>query len=348
MSGKVRQLSPQSVWDEEALLRAFDAANVRRSHHIRVISKLYKDFVSGAINHLSEFELPVNVPHAVAYILNSGAFTLMTSKVVTREDSKNGDTTKLLVELQDGQQVEGVLMRYNHPSGNGKQRVTLCVSSQVGCAMACSFCATGTMGLTGNLNCGEILEQFIWANQVDKIRNVVFMGMGEPLQNYDAVLSAIRAIVHSELFALRQDRVTLSTVGVVPRMLQLTDQAPYVALALSLHAPTQEMRVKIVPSAQQYEFDALMDAVDYYCTKTGRKMLMEYVMLVCSITITININIIAIIVDILIRLYDHHIFCHLLAMMASYTHFLLFLILLITLYLPSRMMSIVVKILLTH
>lgn len=267
------------------------------------MSKLYDDFRSGKIRRLEDYELPDDVSKkcyrftrprllTAEELQNAGEstdssepkyapheFSLMTSKVVKREDSRDGNTTKLLIELQDGQQVESVLMRYDNTVSGGHRRTTLCVSSQVGCAMACTFCATGTMGILGSLCSGEILEQFIWANEIDRIRNVVFMGMGEPLQNYDAVLSSINAMTDSSRFSLRKNRVTLSTVGVINRMFQLIDTAPQVTLALSLHAPTQEMREKIVPSARQYPLDKLMEAIDYYFTATGNSMLLEYVML---------------------------------------------------------------------
>jgi sorting nexin-8 len=280
MSSKaVRTLSPMSVWDEQSVMADFEEAGVKPKHYIKVMVKLYEDFTSGKITHLDQFEVPYSTSQKVLSILRSGKYTLMTSRVVKREDSRDGATTKILIEMQDGHQVECVLMRYsNNYTGNHK-RTTLCVSSQIGCAMACTFCATGTMGLSGNLFGGEILEQFIWANEVEKVRNVVFMGMGEPLHNYDAVLGAIRAMTNNQWFALQQKRVTLSTVGIVPRMFQLFDQAPYVTLALSLHAPTQAMRERIVPSARQYKLEDLVRAIDHYSAATKKDMLIEYVLL---------------------------------------------------------------------
>ncbi|CAM9880906.1 unnamed protein product, partial [Hapterophycus canaliculatus] len=184
-------------------------------------------------------------------------FAVLTSTVVETQRSEDG-TVKLLVRLQDGQMVETVIIQHNgtHP------RTTLCVSSQVGCQMACTFCATGTMGLKGDLSAGEILEQVLHASRVSPIRNVVFMGMGEPLNNYDAVLASIRGMSDGRMFKLSPRHITLSTVGVVPRMKQLTVDAPETQLALSLHAPNQELRNKIVPSARAYRLDKLMDALD--------------------------------------------------------------------------------------
>ncbi len=279
MSKATRNLFPMSVWDEASLLADFEEVGVKQKHLIKVLIKLYEDFSTGAIANLNEFEVPVGVPHKVYTVLRSGKYALMTTRVIKREDSRDGATTKILLELQDGHEVECVLMRYSNTFTGDHKRTTLCVSSQVGCAMACTFCATGTMGLSGNLFGGEIIEQFIWANEVERIRNVVFMGMGEPLNNYDAVLSAIRAMTNSQWFALQQKRVTLSTVGIVPRMFQLFDEAPFVTMALSLHAPTQPMRERIVPSARQYKLEDLVRAIDHYSAATKKDMLIEYVLL---------------------------------------------------------------------
>ncbi|KUF89713.1 putative RING finger protein P32A8.03c [Phytophthora nicotianae] len=157
-------------------------------------------------------------------------------------------------------------------------RNTLCVSSQVGCQMGCTFCATGTLGIIADLCSGEILEQLAHANRVAPIRNVVFMGMGEPLNNYDAVLAAIRAM--TKVFGLAPKYITLSTVGVIHRIRQLSRDAPLVRLALSLHAPTQEMRSEIVPTSTAYPLDKLMAAIDdHLAMKEGRLVMVEYCML---------------------------------------------------------------------
>lgn len=147
--------------------------------------------------------------------------------------------------------------------------------------MGCTFCATGTMGLQGHLNAGEILEQLVHANRLagTRIRNVVFMGMGEPLHNYEAVLASVKVMTKSEFFSLRQDRVTVSTVG-IPNMARLVRDAPYVALALSLHAPNQKLREQIVPVAKSFKLEALMEAVDDYLgVGKGRRMMIEYIMI---------------------------------------------------------------------
>ncbi|CAM9801158.1 unnamed protein product [Chrysoparadoxa australica] len=210
-------------------------------------------------------------------------FALFTSRVTETQRSQDG-TIKLLVRLQDEKEVEAVIIPHRKgEKGEKDGRRTLCVSSQVGCQMACNFCATGTLGLQGNLWTGEILEQVLHATRLVPIRNVVFMGEGEPLQNYEAVLQAIRSMWDPRLFGLRRTHVTLSTVGVVPQMRRLTRDAPNVQLALSLHAPNQKLRNYIVPSAQAFPLDKLMQALKDHMnaksTRASQGALIEYVLL---------------------------------------------------------------------
>lgn len=223
----------------------------------------------------------------LSYLANNmEEFSTLTSRIQLHKTSSDGTTTKIAVELQDGHVVESVLMRH-------EGRVTICVSSQVGCAMGCTFCATGTMGIRGNLSSGEILEQLVHASrvlasssletlddrtdvvvleendggkkkerQLDLIRNVVFMGMGEPLNNYANILAACRAMIDRRLWNLAHNHVTVSTVGVPSRMRDLTRDLPEVNLALSLHAPNQRMREKIVPAAKGTPIESLIEALD--------------------------------------------------------------------------------------
>ena len=202
------------------------------------------------------------------------AFVLYTTRVVSESESRDKATSKLVVELRDGHRVEACVMRHE------KGRTTLCVSSQVGCKMGCTFCATGTLGELGNLSAGEILEQLAHASARANVRNVVFMGMGEPLNNYDEVIEACRGMTDPHAFALAPSKITVNTVGVIPRMKTLTRDAPGTCLALSLHAPTQELRQKIVPTATAYKLDALMETLDEYLA-SGPKMktMIEYCVL---------------------------------------------------------------------
>uniref|UniRef100_A0A0G4HPG4 Radical SAM core domain-containing protein n=1 Tax=Chromera velia CCMP2878 TaxID=1169474 RepID=A0A0G4HPG4_9ALVE len=169
------------------------------------------------------------------------------------------------------------------------RRATVCVSSQVGCQMGCTFCATGTMGLVANLTAGEILEQLYHANNVEQIRNVVFMGMGEPLDNYEEVVGAIRGMTDVRRFQLAASRISVSTVGVVPKLRKLAHDAPGCSLALSLHAPTQDLRTSIVPSARAWSLEKILEASDYFVriqkSKVKRRggkpqfVLVEYVLI---------------------------------------------------------------------
>ncbi len=187
-------------------------------------------------------------------------FVMSTSTVVERFESNRGNTTKLLIELHDGHRVETVVMRH-------EKRSTVCVSSQVGCQMGCRFCATGTMGIIGDLTAFEILEQVIFAQQVSRLRNCVFMGMGEPLNNYDNVKKAIEVMIDPQRFGLSPRHVSVSTVGVVKNMHRMTDELPSVNLALSLHAPNQETRLRIVPAAAAHTIDKLMLAIDNHIAR---------------------------------------------------------------------------------
>ena len=209
-------------------------------------------------------------------------FALFTTRVLHASTSSDGSTTKLLLALQDGLEVETVVIRHGCTTArrvSGERRTTVCVSSQIGCKMGCKFCATGTMGEIGSLWSGEILEQVIHARRYSEVRNIVFMGMGEPMNNYDAVVSAVRALVDKNAFGLSPNRVTVSTVGIVPRMQQFVHDLPNISLALSLHAPNQDLRASFVPAARAYPLPRLMEAVDDYIRDTGRKILIEYCLL---------------------------------------------------------------------
>jgi 23S rRNA (adenine2503-C2)-methyltransferase len=211
-----------------------------------------------------------------------------TCSIVRVEESDSGGY-KFVVQLPSGKLVETVLIR--HERRNGNVRYTVCVSSQVGCAKKCSFCATGTMGLQGQLTSGEILEQVLLAknylaanndNQNNhQIRNCVFMGMGEPLDNYDEVHEALRGLTHQCLFGLKAKHVTISTVGAsAKRIRQLADDAPQVSLALSLHSAVQKSREKLIPSATANPIGSLGEALDYHSGKSGgRGAMLEYLLI---------------------------------------------------------------------
>eukprot|EP00252_Welwitschia_mirabilis_P026472 TRINITY_DN869_c0_g1_i2.p1 TRINITY_DN869_c0_g1~~TRINITY_DN869_c0_g1_i2.p1 ORF type:complete len:326 (+),score=50.84 TRINITY_DN869_c0_g1_i2:107-1084(+) len=160
----------------------------------------------------------------------------------------------------------------------GGLRATLCVSSQAGCKMGCNFCATGSMGLKGNLSAGEILEQLVHAVRIVPIRNVVFMGMGEPLNNYNSVVHAVKSMTGS-CFQIAQRHITVSTVGVIPGIKNLKNDLPHVNLAVSLHAPLQDIRCQIMPAARAFPLTKLMESLRAYQDQCKHKIFIEYIML---------------------------------------------------------------------
>jgi 23S rRNA (adenine2503-C2)-methyltransferase len=193
-----------------------------------------------------------------------------------------GQTRKTLWRAVDGTTFESVLMRY-------PQRNTLCISSQAGCGMACPFCATGQGGLTRNLSTAEIVEQVRAAAVAvrddwgDRLSNVVFMGMGEPLANYARVLAAVRRITGSSEkssgFGISARSVTVSTVGLAPAIRKLADERLGVTLALSLHAPDDELRDTLVPVNNRWKIAEALDAARYYADVTGRRVSVEYALI---------------------------------------------------------------------
>jgi 23S rRNA (adenine2503-C2)-methyltransferase len=192
---------------------------------------------------------------------------------VSRQTADQGETTKWLWSLHDGAQVETVLMHY-------PDRVTVCVSTQAGCAMACSFCATGQAGFQRQLREGEIVEQVavaMRAAQPRRLSNVVFMGMGEPLANYDRVWPAVTRL-HGEM-GLSARHLTLSTVGVVPGIRRLAAESLPVNLAVSLHAANDTLRDSLVPINRRYPLALLAEACDEYVRASGRRLSIEWAMI---------------------------------------------------------------------
>ncbi len=284
---------PQSIFDLEVLRRflgerGFKVEHAHRvlGHLARIVGKRASGEAWDGATALSWSDLPEGLPSEL-YSLLPENFLLVSSKVVRVDQS--ADTCKMVVELQDGLRVEAVIMRYNPKAGRnaanedeerkGDGRATLCVSSQVGCQMACTFCATGTMGLKGDLTSAEIFEQLIHASHRSRIRNVVFMGMGEPLNNYRNMVDCVRLMTDDRLYGLSPSRITVSTVGVTNRIRSLAADLPGVNLALSLHAPNQDLRLTLVPSGRAYPIDKLVKACKSWQDATGRKVFVEYVVL---------------------------------------------------------------------
>ena len=192
-------------------------------------------------------------------------------EVVEVQTSKIDGTQKYLFRLADGNVIESVWMKYKH--GN-----SVCISSQVGCRMGCRFCASTIGGLTRNLLPSEMLDQVYRIQEMtgERVSNVVVMGTGEPLDNYDNLLRFIRLLTDENGLNISQRNLTVSTCGIVPRIRQLADENLAITLALSLHAVTQEKRAELMPIANKYPLSEVLDACAYYHQKTGRRMTFEY------------------------------------------------------------------------
>ena len=204
-------------------------------------------------------------------------FFINSLDVDVEEESSDG-TIKTKFKLHDGNFVEGVLIPKN-------KRMTACISSQVGCSLSCSFCATGTLGLTRNLSASEIYRQVVYISKKclevynQPLTNIVFMGMGEPLLNYKNVLRSIHFITSEEGLNMSYKRITLSTSGISKMIRKLADDNVKVNLALSLHAANEELRKKIMPIGKSNTLEEIRDSLKYYFSKTKKKVTYEYVLL---------------------------------------------------------------------
>ena len=192
-------------------------------------------------------------------------------------ESKDGRTIKTLFRLEDGNLIEAVLMYYD-------DRRTLCISSQSGCGIGCSFCATGQMGFRRSLTSGEIIAQVLYyarflAETDDRVTNVVMMGMGEPFQNYDQVMAALNRLNNPDAFGLGARRFTISTVGLVPKIIQFADENTQYNLAISLHTVDDELRSRLIPINKTYPVNKLIGACRYYARKTSRRVTFEYALI---------------------------------------------------------------------
>ncbi len=233
---------------------------------------------------ITDFAPMLNVPQALrTWLAETYAFS--SAEVVTQVASADGDTTKAVLRLADGALIETVLMQYHRRSdGTGADRSTVCVSTQVGCALQCSFCATGLMGLTRNLTAAEIIDQALHflrrtRQRPPVVRNVVFMGMGEPLLNYAACLEAVARLCDPLGAGLGPPRLTISTSGWLPGIARLANEPWPVRLAVSLHAPTNAVRDELVPLNRRYPVEDLLAACRAYQAQTGRRVTFEYTML---------------------------------------------------------------------
>ena len=222
------------------------------------------------------------IPSEMKKALASAGYTIGAANEIHRVVSEDGQTTKLLLKLYDGTLIETVLMQYR--KGNSHPRSTICVSTQVGCQMGCTFCATGQMGFERNLKAEEIVAQVLHFAAVlqerkEHVTNIVFMGMGEPLANYAETIRAVKLLTHARAFGLGQRHITISTVGVMKGIDRLAEEDLQIGLAISLHAPNDELRRKLVPTAGPHSVKDLISATRSYFKKTGRRVTLEYALI---------------------------------------------------------------------
>jgi len=215
-----------------------------------------------------------SLPKPLQDILNKNYPLDIPHKIIKSSDKK---TQKAIVTLFDNLQIEAVLLNYQN-------RITICISTQVGCPLNCSFCATGKMGFFRNLETKEIVDQVLLFQQLlkdknNKVDNIVFMGMGEPLLNFDNTLNAIQIINDPKGLGIGQRHISISTAGIIPGIRKLADKSPQINLAISLHAPNNPLRDKLMPINKKYPLDKLIPAIKDYLRKTNRKVMFEYLLI---------------------------------------------------------------------
>lgn len=256
-------LYPEEI---ENWLKSHNVASFRAR---QIFSWLHKHAVQS-------FTEMTNIPQSVRALLEETFGTPWSLQLVTSRISVDG-TEKYLFRLEDGATIETVLIP-------DTERKTICISTQVGCAMNCSFCATGQGGYVRNLTCGEIVSQLLWVQARLKggglgITNVVYMGMGEPLANYEAVLKSAKIFNHPQGLNLGARRLTISTCGLAPQIEALAHEELQVNLAVSLHAVEDNYRSQIMPINKRFPINQLLASCDYYTEKTGRRISYEYALI---------------------------------------------------------------------
>jgi 23S rRNA (adenine2503-C2)-methyltransferase len=223
--------------------------------------------------NVDSFDEMSNISKATKEKLQNN-FEFTNASIELKLESNLDETKKYVIMFEDKNVVEAVYLKYKY--GN-----TACISSQVGCKMGCAFCASTKNGYLRNLTAAEMLKQIylIQKDIKDKISNIVIMGSGEPLDNYDNIVSFLKLINDEKGQNISMRKLTLSTCGVVPKIYDLADENLPITLAISLHAPTQEKREEIIPISKKYNMKELMAACDYYLNKTGRRLTFEYIMI---------------------------------------------------------------------
>lgn len=243
------------------------------------IEKFRADQVYLAMLSGKDYDDNINVPKSVINQLIDKNFLMQSVKIIRKLESQKEHTTKFLYQLSDGNIIEGVLLSYKF--GN-----TLCVSTQVGCKMNCAFCASGLNGFVRNLSAGEILGQVVAVNKMiggtvkkREITNIVLMGSGEPLDNFDNVIKFLNNIMSKDGFMMSARNISLSTCGLPHKIEKLADLQIPITLCVSLHAPNDAIRNKIMPISKSYTIAQILDAVKYYNTVTNRRIIFEYILI---------------------------------------------------------------------
>jgi len=227
------------------------------------------------VKRVQHFDQMNNLPKSLREKLRE-SFRFVTLKELARQQSKDG-TVKFLFELADQHAIETVIMKHNY--GN-----SICVTTQVGCRVGCTFCASTLGGLKRNLTAGEIVAQVVKAQTMldetnERISSIVVMGIGEPFENYDATMTFLRTMIHPQGLHIGQRHITVSTSGIVPNIYRFADENTQVNLAISIHAPNDALRSKLMPVNRRYPFHELIKACKYYVQKTGRRLTFEYALI---------------------------------------------------------------------
>lgn len=248
--------------NEEELNLVVEKYNQPKFRSKQILAWIYKGITS--------FEQMRNIPKELMAKLEED-YEIFHLELIKKLVEGKSNTTKFLFKTKDGLLVESVLLRYD--SG-----CSICISTQAGCRMGCVFCASGKDGLIRNLTKGEMLSQIQEAQRLEnqKINNIVLMGSGEPLDNYDEVIKFIRLVGHKDALNIGQRHITLSTCGVVPKIYDLCDEDLNINLSISLHSPIHKERLKIMPIEKAYNVDQLIKACKYYREKTKRRVTFEY------------------------------------------------------------------------
>ena len=272
-------MKPLDAWFSDVARRAGFSNTVDFARHYDLkeyrLRQIYRAATKELLGGVDEV---TTLPKQLRAALIEHGITFSAIEPIALQHSRDGQTTKALFRLNDGKEVEAVLMEHYGT------RTTLCISSQAGCAFACTFCATGQGGFNRNLSAGEIFDQaWFFAREVaqreKRITNIVFMGMGEPFHNYEAVMDAVGLLNDPHGFGLGHRHITISTVGLVDQIDRFAQEQLQVNLAISLHAPTDAIRSQLMPVNRRFPLAQLMAACERYVDKTRRKVFFEYVML---------------------------------------------------------------------